>query len=64
MLSLFPGSVFRLLFLSLSIMDLGCLGMSFGITPHQLTRVTSSAVGSCFSPSCIIQSYIDLTIGL
>ena len=48
MLSFFTGSVSRLLFSSLSIMDLGCLGMSFGVTPQQLTRVTSSAVGSCF----------------
>ena len=38
--------------------------MSFGITPHQLTRVTSSAVGSCFSLSWLTQSYIDLTLGL
>ena len=38
--------------------------MSFEITPNQLTRVTSSVDGSCFSLSCIIPSYIDLTIGL
>ena len=38
--------------------------MSFGITPHQLTRVTSSAVGSCFSLSWLTLSSIDLTLGL
>ena len=38
--------------------------MSFGITPQQPTRGTSSADGSCFSLSCLIESYINLTLGL
>ena len=43
---------------------MGCLGISFGITPQQLTRATSSADGGCFSLSFPMESYITLTLGL
>ena len=64
MLPFSSGSFVRLLLSLFYMLEIGCLGMSFGITPHQLTRVTFSVVGSCFSLSWLLQSYIDLPFGL
>ena len=64
MLSFFFRLLFRAVRRFFSYSEIGCVEMSFGITKHQLTSVTSSVVGRCFSPSCIIPSYIDLTTGL
>ena len=64
MLSFFFRLLLQVVLVVLFSSEIGCRRMSFGITPHQLTRVTSSVVGNCFSLSWITQSYINLTLGL
>ena len=48
MLPFSSGSFFKFLLSFFPILAMVCLEMSFGITPHKLTRVTSAAAGSCF----------------
>ena len=41
-----------------------CLGISYGITPQQLTEGLSSVEGGCFSLSCPMESGFNLTLCL
>ena len=58
------GSFFKLLLALIPTLSTGYLEMSFGVTPQQLTRGTSSAASCCFSPSCPMNSHRNFTLGL